>query len=447
MWSSCVLACAGVAQLALCVRVSATGAAATAGPLIWWLWAASAAPLALAAWAARGAMPSALAAAIVLAGAAAMRGALLFWHPVLSDDFYRFLWDGHVLAAGVNPYGRAPLDPALAHLRDAWWSGINHKTLPTIYPPLAIGLAALTRFAGEGVTPLKAALILLDLGAVATLIRLLQRQGHSPAWAALYAWHPLAVAEVAGGVHLEPLAVWPLLAAVSWWTERRGAAGAGALLGVSVIGKLGGVLLLPALAARAGRRATVVCSAVVLAATLPFVMAGPRMAASLVTYAASWEFNGSIFALCAAALHNHGVARIPVALALLVVLVRSRASRAPLGEVAFVVFTAAFLLAPTVYPWYLLWPLPFAVVSVARTARSAAWAVIVWGWTSMLSYAVLGPYARTGRWHLPLWVQCAEYAPVAALLLADAGVRAETRRACAELAAWRPRRRAAVRPA
>ena len=211
----------------------------------------------------------------------------------------------------------------------------------------------------------------------------------------------------------------------------------GALLGLSVIGKLGGALLLPVMTRRSGRSTLWACLGVVALATLPFMAAGPRMAASLLTYAHSWEFNGSLFDACAALLRNHGLARVPVSAALLVVLVRSRRSAAPMADIAFVVFTAAFLLAPTVYPWYLLWPLPFAVATVARTQRPAAWSVVVWGWTSMLSYAVLGPYRRAGVWHLSPWVQLAEYAPVFALLAADAGLRAEVRRTLADMRGWR----------
>ncbi len=436
-----LLALAGGAQFLLCLHAATTGDVCGAGTAPWWRLAASLVPLLLASVAARAAPPATACVVIVIGGALAMRVALLPWHPGLSDDYFRYLWDGHVLASGQNPYGRAPLDPSLLSLRDAWWPGINHKSMPTIYPPLAIVTAALARHAGEGLMPLKAVLILLDIGVIAVLIQLLRRQGSSPAWAALYAWHPLVLAEVAGGVHLEPLAVLPVLAAVLTLTPRDSRSPAhgiraGTLLGISTLGKLGGILLLPVVARRCGRRAMWGWIAVVALGVVPFVAAGPRMASSLLAYAGTWEFNGSVFALCAAALRHHALARIPVALALGVVLWRSRTSTSPLAEVAFVVFTATFLFAPTVYPWYLLWPLPFAVATLARTQRPAAWAVVVWGVTSILSYVVLGPYRQTGIWLLPAWVQWAEYAPVAALLACDRGLRADLRRVAALPVEW-----------
>jgi hypothetical protein len=56
---------------------------------------------------------------IVIIFAVLFRVGLLFSAPYLSDDIYRYVWDGKVQAAGVNPYRYIPADPALSHLRDA----------------------------------------------------------------------------------------------------------------------------------------------------------------------------------------------------------------------------------------------------------------------------------------------------------------------------------------
>ena len=42
----------------------------------------------------------------------------LFFEPRTSDDAYRYIWDGRVLLAGIDPYHFVPLAPELAHLRD-----------------------------------------------------------------------------------------------------------------------------------------------------------------------------------------------------------------------------------------------------------------------------------------------------------------------------------------
>ncbi|MEM9862802.1 MAG: hypothetical protein AAF938_14360, partial [Myxococcota bacterium] len=90
--------------------------------------------------------------------------------PVLSDDVYRYLWDGHVLLSGVDPYAHAPASPPLAGLRDADWARINHPVLATIYPPLAQGLFALGRLLG-GVWAFKVLALLGHLAVVGLLAR------------------------------------------------------------------------------------------------------------------------------------------------------------------------------------------------------------------------------------------------------------------------------------
>src|SRR5689334_4625690 len=63
--------------------------------------------------------------------------ALVLAPPVLSDDVWRYLWDGRVLRAGISPYAHAPDHPSLAFLRDAGWRRVNNPEIPTIYPPVA----------------------------------------------------------------------------------------------------------------------------------------------------------------------------------------------------------------------------------------------------------------------------------------------------------------------
>jgi hypothetical protein len=77
---------------------------------------------------------------IILAGAVAMRLALLFVEPCLSSDIYRYIWDGRVQIAGINPYRYVPKAPELAQLRDAAiFPNINRASYaPTIYPPVAL---------------------------------------------------------------------------------------------------------------------------------------------------------------------------------------------------------------------------------------------------------------------------------------------------------------------
>ena len=91
--------------------------------------------------------------------AALLRLTLLFLPPYLSDDVFRYVWDGMVQGAGVNPYRYIPNDPALAALRDAAiWPNVNRGDYaPTIYPPVAQILFFLITRVSAGVTTMKLA--------------------------------------------------------------------------------------------------------------------------------------------------------------------------------------------------------------------------------------------------------------------------------------------------
>ena len=75
----------------------------------------------------------------VLAVAALMRLGVLLAPPYLSNDINRYVWDGRVEAAGINPYRYIPADPHLVTLRDETvFPSVNRSDYaPTIYPPLA----------------------------------------------------------------------------------------------------------------------------------------------------------------------------------------------------------------------------------------------------------------------------------------------------------------------
>ncbi|MFB6263588.1 MAG: hypothetical protein ABEL76_08185, partial [Bradymonadaceae bacterium] len=88
--------------------------------------------------------------------AAAARLLLLPRDPLLSDDIYRYVWDGRVGWAGINPFEYAPDAEALSRLRDAEiWPRINHRSVPTIYPPGAQFVFQLNAALGGGTIGMK----------------------------------------------------------------------------------------------------------------------------------------------------------------------------------------------------------------------------------------------------------------------------------------------------
>ncbi|MBA3347434.1 MAG: hypothetical protein H0T13_02625, partial [Actinobacteria bacterium] len=127
--------------------------------------------------------------AFVLLVAVVARLALAAHAPTLSDDAYRYVWDGRVQAAGINPYRYPPESPALAGLRDeAIYEQVNRKFAPTIYPPAAQGFfRAAYAVHPDSIRWTKVAFVLVDTVAICLLGLLLLRFGRPPERALLYA--------------------------------------------------------------------------------------------------------------------------------------------------------------------------------------------------------------------------------------------------------------------
>src|SRR5262249_25944761 len=123
--------------------------------------------------------------------------------PFLSDDVYRYIWDGRVQAAGLNPYSYVPEAPELNDLRDkAVYEHIPvlDRRWITPYPPAAqliFRLAYRASLATNVVAGFKRFFASFDLIAIACLIFALKRTGENPARVVVFAWHPLLIFESA----------------------------------------------------------------------------------------------------------------------------------------------------------------------------------------------------------------------------------------------------------
>ena len=129
---------------------------------------------------------------VILGLAVLMRLLIITDDPFLSTDIYRYVWDGRVQAAGMNPYALVPADPTLAALRDAAiYPNINRADYAvTAYPPVAqMFFLAVTRIS-ETLTMMRLAMVACETVVIAVLIDLL-RQLRMPATAVVaWAWHP-----------------------------------------------------------------------------------------------------------------------------------------------------------------------------------------------------------------------------------------------------------------
>jgi len=347
-----------------------------------------------------------------------MRAPLIVAPPILSDDIYRYVWDGRVQAAGVNPFRYAPAAPELEALRDPDWQKINNRDLPTIYPPVAQAAFHFMARVLPGVAPLKALFALLDLLVLLVLRRTMgQRPGQN--WRLLlYWWHPLPMLEFAWSGHVDGLGILCLLLAFVTATGPgiRCTLWAGGFLAAATLVKFPAALAAPFLPVR--RRAPAVLAFLGLAGLLylPYMASGVNVLGSLNTYVARWRSNDVLFGLLLrpgtavdqpmrlmeAKLY---LAALVSGVVVLVLLLRPHPARAILC-----VMGVAILFSPTVHPWYLTWLLPWIVLRFSPAFLYLTLAAFV-------GYHPLPGYLAGHGWHESVMVKVLALIPFAALLV------------------------------
>ncbi|MCU0663607.1 MAG: glycosyltransferase 87 family protein [Myxococcota bacterium] len=245
----------------------------------------------------------------------AMRGIAFAGPVLLSDDIYRYVWDGRVSLAGVDPYAHPPSDDALSSLRDENWARINHPTMRTIYPAGAQMLFAGLAWLAPHPNGFRAAMGLFDVLVVALIFALAlgpfdstlsseQRRGHAARAALAYGLCPLACVESTMSGHLDSAALAGLLSALALLRTKRIAGFAvGLLLGLGAAIKLAPTLVLPFFA----RRRWTAALGFALGVTIffaPFVRSGLDAFETLDAFARRWEGNAGPFALVKLALEK-----------------------------------------------------------------------------------------------------------------------------------------------
>lgn len=351
----------------------------------------------------------------------------LWWSPpTLSEDVYRYVWDGRVQRAGINPYLYAPQAPELEALRDHLYSGINHKEIPTVYPPLTQLFFLLVCTIQPSLGMMKFSLMMVEFGIVLLLVKILYQRRQDPRLVVLYAWNPLPPIEIAGSGHSDALGVFFLLLALYGLAAARKTMAVWALSGAFLC-KLLPVLALPVFWRRMaahpfhprGRWALLWFPFLSALGFLVFSGAGTQLFAGLQTYLLKWRFNDALFSLLYETLKNPDLEWDDTAL--------SHAKRICSGVLSCTALWAAFryadpyraifvvmgtylVLSPTLHPWYLLWVLPFLPLF-----PQPAW--VLFSALVFLAYEVLIGYSKNGTWIEQDWVKWTQYGPFYALLI------------------------------
>jgi hypothetical protein len=342
----------------------------------------------------------------ILGVALALRLMLLPMSPSLSDDAWRYIWDGRLLLNGINPYHHIPASPAIAHYADRLLELQGYPTTHTIYPPgaqlifasaVAIGEASGTGYIG-GYFVWKIILVAGEMIAIHLLLLMLERNRMPGRRAILYAWHPLVLVELAGQGHSDGL--WVLsLAIFLYMLSARSAVGAALGIAFGAVTRLFTLLLVPLwwrISSARERIAGGIALAVGLLLFLP--LTEPRAFETFtsvgVRFTNYYEFNGGFYraikwmfdelhlAPSNAMAGLVGVAMQGVLL-LLVLARRGWRSADPetIARGVMAIVTAQLFFGTKVHVWYFVAPLFLLVVARGGILRTA------WLWV-----ALAGPF-------------------------------------------------------
>lgn len=307
-------------------------------------------------------------------------------HPLLEDDYFRYLWDGWRTVSALDPYRLPPSAFFSVETLPSVWQdilgGINYPDVPTIYGPVLQWFFALAHLLAPGeVMAIQALLLLLDM----TLLGLLALRGVDRRGVLIYALHPLVLKEAMASAHPDGLMALLLLLAVFAWQRKR-AFLMGVLLGSAVCAKVAALVALPLMLLAPSTRARGVSwlrgairnrwlgygllgfALSVTALYLPFIWGGGNEAAGLIAFGTQWRYNPMLFRLIEWVVPESAtrwVAACMILGGLGWLAYRWRTAPSLHGLPLPPLDTALLLLillSPVVNPWYWLWLLPISLM-------------------------------------------------------------------------------------
>ena len=314
---------------------------------------------------------------------------------LLEDDFYRYLWDGAVVNAGLSPFEYVPLDLIEGYidhpaLRDLVAEGahvlnrVNHPEFRTVYPPaLQAVFAVANAVAPWSLEGWRLVLFAFELGIAGLILAILGRLGQSPLWVALYWWNPLVIKEVANSAHMEPVLMLPVLGAVYLVLLGRLYLSTICLaIGAGV--KLWPVMLVAAVLRDALRQPLVLLlclgsvGAILAIMIWPIWLSGLDDTLGFVAFSKLWRASSAailVVETMAAALpetlaQNPLIPRmflgVVLVIAILVICARPAGSPDIVVRRMFWIVALIYLLAPSQTPWYFVWIAPFLCLFPVR---------------------------------------------------------------------------------
>ena len=343
-----------------------------------------------------------------------VKGVWLLATPALSDDFYRFLWDGNMLVMGQNPYAILPS----AYPNLPYFTELNSPNYYTVYPPVnqfIFGLVAWLSCNNTliGIVTLRVLILLADWGNIYWIKKIASRLGLPPRIVLWYAFNPLIIVELIGNLHFEAIMIFFLLGmfyrvlktmeSPKTWRYTNGISIA-LWYSLAVLTKLIPLLLAPVLIRFLGWSKAffiLAVSGIIFAlAWIPLIDSQVihNVWSSVDLYFQKFEFNASIYYIIRALgfwltgfniIQWSGGGLGIVSLVCILLLAWGKydsiiiKNTTKLSEQIFIIalfsFSTYYFNATTVHPWYITTIVVFSLFTSYRF-------VLIWSWATMMSY-------------------------------------------------------------
>ncbi len=353
---------------------------------------------------------------IIVAGCI-FRLMLLHSPPSISTDIYRYVWDGRLTTHGINPYQWSPFDPRLRAFRDAAiWYPLEYKYYNTVYMAASQAVFALTYLlVGSSLAGYKLVYILFDFGVIGLIATILKERKFPVTNVYWYAWCPLPIMEVALAGHQDVVGVFFMLLAVLIVVRKRPLR-SGLCMVVAAFTKGFAFLLLPLFVRRYGKPFAKWAVVAFFVIGLPMWLKLPQFLHGMAQYLSTVHVNSGLFYLVNKALRSVIPAysyQITSRLSNIVLLymlwwsVKAEIrSDQELLRRATILIAVCLLTVPTLFPWYVLWLLPLALIFRPKPAASFI----------ALSGSVVLMYLYYYDYMILWWFRALEYVPFFALL-------------------------------
>lgn len=360
-----------------------------------------------------------------------LRLVTLFSIPLMSDDYFRFLWDGAVSLQGVNPLEMTPeefkktnvLSPYLKSL----FEGMNSRTYFTVYPPLNQGVFYLANLLSGGsvlggVVIIRLFLVLSEVFVYKGIIKLLKRLKVDSKWSAFYWLNPMIIMELSGNLHMESIMIAGFLWTSIFLNEKKLILAALALA-ISVNGKFHTLMFIPLILSFIGGKDFIkfifIFSLVMLISVIPFVSLDflLNLSQSLNLYFQSFEFNASVFYLIRELgylFKGYDLIRsvgpiLSITSVIVIIVITFKSKVVDLQDFikrSMLVFLVFLLLGNTIHPWYVSL---YLVLSILNNRYVG----FVWSFLILLTYFTY----HSASYDESLWLVLIEYLVVFAFLI------------------------------